>query len=133
MNSGLLAALSRVVGRQWVRHRRAELVTYAMDGLPTHESVPGVVVMPASPDQVREILRLLHVVRVPFVARGAGTGLSGGALADPDTVLIALTRMNQILRIDPTQRTSDSTSLQDSPLSQSILMPLRRRLPTERP
>jgi glycolate oxidase subunit GlcD len=104
MNASLLAALSRIVGRQWVRHRRAELVTYAMDGLPTHESIPGMVVMPGSPAEVREIIRLLHLVQVPFVARGAGTGLSGGALADPDAVLIALTRMNRILGIDPTQR-----------------------------
>jgi glycolate oxidase subunit GlcD len=104
MNSSLLAGLSRIVGRQWVRHRRAELATYAMDGLPTHESIPGVVVMPGSPSEVREIVRLLHLVQVPFVARGAGTGLSGGALADPDAVLIALTRMNRILQVDPIQR-----------------------------
>jgi glycolate oxidase subunit GlcD len=104
MKSSLLGALSRIVGRQWVRHRRAELVTYAMDGLPTHESLPGVVVMPGNPQQVREILRLLHMIGVPFVARGAGTGLSGGALADPNAVLITLTRMNQILRVDPIQR-----------------------------
>jgi glycolate oxidase subunit GlcD len=104
MNPSLLGALGRIVGRQWVRHRRAELVTYAMDGLPTHESLPGVVVMPGNPDQVREIVRLLHLVQVPFVARGAGTGLSGGALADPDAVLITLTRMNRILGIDPVQR-----------------------------
>jgi glycolate oxidase subunit GlcD len=104
MNPSLLAGLARIVGRQWVRHRRAELATYAMDGLPTHESVPGVVVMPASPAEVREIVRLLHLVQVPFVARGAGTGLSGGALADPGAVLIALTRMNRILSIDPIQR-----------------------------
>src|SRR6476660_3556375 len=104
MNQSLLASLSRIVGPQWVRHRRAELATYAMDGLPTHESTPGVVVMPANPEQVREIVRLLHLVGVPFVARGAGTGLSGGALADPDAVLIALTRMNRILEVDPVQR-----------------------------
>jgi glycolate oxidase subunit GlcD len=104
MNSSLLAGLGRIVGRQWVRHRRAELTTYAMDGLPTHESMPGVVVMPGNPSQVREIVRLLHLLQVPFVARGAGTGLSGGALADPDTVLITLTRLNQILEIDPIQR-----------------------------
>src|SRR4051794_41959681 len=83
MNQSLLASLSRIVGRQWVRHRRAELATYAMDGLPTHESTPGVVVMPATPEQVREIVRLLHLVGVPFVARGAGTGLRGGARAGP--------------------------------------------------
>jgi glycolate oxidase subunit GlcD len=104
MTPSLLAALSRVVGPQWVRHRKAELTTYAMDGLPTHESLPGVVVMPETPAQVREIVHLLHLVQVPFVARGAGTGLSGGALADSDTVLITLTRMNRILEIDPVHR-----------------------------
>src|SRR4051794_4048599 len=104
MTPSLLSALSRVVGRQWVRHHKAELTTYAMDGLPTHESLPGVVVMPETPAQVREIVHLLHLVQVPFVARGAGTGLSGGALADPNTVLIALTRMNRILEIDPVHR-----------------------------
>jgi glycolate oxidase subunit GlcD len=104
MNSSLLTALNRIVGSRWVRHRHAELVTYAMDGLPTHESLPGVVVMPETPAQVREIIRLLHLMQVPFVARGAGTGLSGGALADPDAVLITLTRMNRILSVDPVQR-----------------------------
>src|SRR3954471_20558330 len=104
MTRSLVAALSRVVGHQWVRHRKAELTTYAMDGLPTHESLPGVVVMPETPAQVREIVHLLHLVQVPFVARGAGTGLSGGALADPDTVLITLTRMNRILEVDPVLR-----------------------------
>ncbi|MEA2712117.1 MAG: glycolate oxidase, partial [Gemmatimonadales bacterium] len=104
MNASLLTALNRIVGSRWVRHRRAELVTYAMDGLPTHESLPGVVVIPETPAQVREIVRLLHLLQVPFVARGAGTGLSGGALAEPDTVLIALTRLNRILSVDPVQR-----------------------------
>jgi glycolate oxidase subunit GlcD len=104
MSPSLLAALGRIVGHKWVRHRRAELATYAMDGLPTHESVPGVVVMPGTPAQVREIVHLLHLVQVPFVARGAGTGLSGGALAQPEAVLISLTRLNRILEIDPARR-----------------------------
>jgi glycolate oxidase subunit GlcD len=104
MNQSLIDTLTKVVGREWIRHRRAELATYAMDGLPTHESLPGLVVMPRSPAQVRDIVRLLHLTKVPFVARGAGTGLSGGALADPDAVLITLTRLNQILGIDPVRR-----------------------------
>lgn len=104
MTSSLRDALAKIVGPKWVRHRRAELATYAMDGLPTRESVPGVVVMPGTPREVREIMRLLHLIQVPFVARGAGTGLSGGALADPTSVLITLTRMNRILRVDPVQR-----------------------------
>jgi glycolate oxidase subunit GlcD len=104
VNPSLIQGLEKIVGPTWVRHRRAQLATYAMDGLPTHESVPGLVVMPGNASEVREIVRLLHLVQVPFVARGAGTGLSGGALADSDAVLITLTRMNRILRVDPVLR-----------------------------
>jgi glycolate dehydrogenase FAD-linked subunit len=100
----LIDALGRIVGARWVRSRRAELATFTMDGLPTRESYPGVVVLPANAAQVREVVRLLHLLGVPFVARGAGTGLSGGAVADPDTVLIALTRMNRILAVDSARR-----------------------------
>ncbi len=100
----LVDALERLVGARWVRHRRAELATYAMDGLPTRESYPRIVVIPSSAAEVRDVLRLLHLAGVPFVARGAGTGLSGGAVADHDAVLIALTRMNRILRIDAGRR-----------------------------
>ena len=104
MRPELIAALGNIVGPRWVRHRRAELATYTMDGLPTRESFPGVVVMPGSSAEVRAIVRLLHLTATPFVARGAGTGLSGGAVADPDAVLVALTRMNRILEVDPVRR-----------------------------
>ena len=100
----LVEALGRIVGARWVRHRHAELATYAADGLPTHESPPGIVVLPGSRDEVARVLRLLQLLQVPFVARGAGTGLSGGALAEPDTVLVTLTRMNRILAIQPARR-----------------------------
>jgi glycolate oxidase subunit GlcD len=104
MTDALVAALRAVVGSRWVRHRPAELATYAMDGLPTHESAPAVVVLPANRDELIAVVRLLHRERVPFVARGAGTGLSGGALASADAVLLALTRMNRILRVEPARR-----------------------------
>ncbi|HEU4588504.1 MAG TPA: FAD-linked oxidase C-terminal domain-containing protein [Gemmatimonadales bacterium] len=100
MNPSLIDALGRIVGPRWVRHRRAELQTFSMDGLPTHESPPGVVVLPGTREEVIEVVRLLHLLQVPFVARGAGTGLSGGAIADRETVLLTLTRMNRILRVD---------------------------------
>jgi len=104
MTGELAEGLRHIVGPRWVRHRKAELATYRMDGLPTHESMPGLVVMPGTRAEVIEVLRLLHLVGTPFVARGAGTGLSGGALADPGTVLIALTRLNRILRIEGRSR-----------------------------
>ncbi len=100
----LRAALARVVGERWVRHRRAELATYTMDGLPTHESWPGTVVLPGTRDELVAVVRALHAAGVPFVARGAGTGLSGGALAGEDAVLVALTRLNRILAVDPVRR-----------------------------
>jgi glycolate oxidase subunit GlcD len=100
MKPSLAEGLRRIVGPRWVRDRKAELATYRMDGLPTHESEPGIVVMPGSRSEVIEILRLLHLLQIPFVARGAGTGLSGGALAESDAVLLTLTRMNRILRVD---------------------------------
>jgi glycolate oxidase subunit GlcD len=122
MSPSLLAALSRIVGQRWVRHRRAELATYAMDGLPTHESLPGVVVMPETSAQVREIIHLLYLVQVPFVARGAGTGLSGGALAHPEAVLISLTRLNRILDIDPVRsRAVVQPGVVNARLSEAVL------------
>ena len=100
----VLDRLSRIVGPRWVRHRRAELATYTMDGLPTRESFPGAVVMPADRAQVIDVVRALHELGVPWVARGAGTGLSGGAVADSDAVVIALTRLTRILHVDAERR-----------------------------
>jgi glycolate oxidase subunit GlcD len=104
MTPDLIEALGRIVGPRWVRHRGAERATYAADGLPTHESLPGVVVLPGSSAEVAAVLRLLYLLKIPFVARGAGTGLSGGSLAESDAVLITLTRLNRILSIDPLRR-----------------------------
>ena len=92
------------MGPRWVRYRPAELATYAADGLPTHESLPGIVVLPGSKAEVVAILRLLQLHQISFVARGAGTGLSGGALAETDAVLVTLTRMNRILSVHPARR-----------------------------
>jgi glycolate oxidase subunit GlcD len=100
----LVAALAEIVGPRHVRTAVAERVTYARDGLPTHRRVPGVVVLPGTRDEVVAVVRLLAALGVPFVPRGAGTGLSGGALADGDAVLLVLTRLNRILEINPRNR-----------------------------
>ena len=100
----LARALAAIVGPRWVKTRGAERRTYEADGLPTHASVPMLAVLPGSKAEVIAIVRLLHQRQVAWVARGAGTGLSGGALADDETVLIPLTRLNRILRIDPNAR-----------------------------
>lgn len=92
------------MGPRWVRRSTGGLVTYETDGLPTHRSRPGIVVLPGSSDEVARSVRVLAHYEVPFVARGAGTGLSGGALAADDAALLVLTRLNRILEIDPVNR-----------------------------
>ncbi len=104
MNTDRLAAdLAAIVGPRWVRQRLPELRTFESDGLPTHMARPRLVVLPGSRQEVIEVIRGLHRHEAPWVARGAGTGLSGGALAD-DLVLVVLTRLNRILSIDRTRR-----------------------------
>ena len=93
--------LSAIVGEKHVREARAQRVTYAMDGLPTHRRVPDLVVLPGTREELIAVVRLLAAHNVPFVPRGAGTGLSGGALADEGSVLLVLTRLNRIIEIDP--------------------------------
>src|SRR5213592_2373995 len=104
MTSSLARDLVAIVGAMHVREARAERVTYSMDGLPTHRRVPDVVVLPGTREELIAVVRLLAALGVPFVPRGAGTGLSGGALADEGTVLLVLTRLNRILRIDRDNR-----------------------------
>src|SRR2546425_5752307 len=98
--SPLARDLAAIVGAKHVREALAARVTYAMDGLPTHRRVPDLVVLPGTREELIAVVRLLAAHGVPFVPRGAGTGLSGGALADEGTVLLVLTRLNRILRID---------------------------------
>ena len=102
--AALLDALGAIVGPRFVRAGATELLPFAADGLPTHRALPACVVLPGSAAEVSAVLAHLHRVGVPFVARGAGTGLSGGALAEAPAVLVALTRMARILELDVANR-----------------------------
>src|SRR5216117_790324 len=104
MTSALARDLAAIVGEKHVREARAERLTYSMDGLPTHRRVPDLVVLPGSREELIAVVRLLAALGVPFVPRGAGTGLSGGALADEGAVLLVLTRLNRVLKMDPANR-----------------------------
>src|SRR5439155_23557342 len=77
-----------------------QLRTYECDGLTGHRAQPALVVLPATADEVQGVVRLCHEHRVPFVARGAGTGLSGGALPVADGVVISLARLDRVLGVD---------------------------------
>jgi len=102
--SQALDAVARIVGSKWVRRAPAELDTYASDGLPTLRSRPAAVALPANRDELIQVVRALAHHGVPLVPRGAGTGLSGGAVAGGDAVVVTTTRLNRILAIDPANR-----------------------------
>jgi glycolate oxidase len=77
-----------------------QLQTYECDGLTNFRTVPSAVVLPRSTEQVQAVVRVCATHRIPFVARGAGTGLSGGALPAEGGIVISFARMNRILEID---------------------------------
>ena len=80
--------------------RPEQLRTYECDGLTGHRVVPSLVVLPETTEQVQAVVQACHTAGVPFVARGAGTGLSGGALPVADGVVVSLARMNRIVEVD---------------------------------
>ena len=79
---------------------------FECDGLSVYKEMPRLVVMPASTEQVQKSMRLCCRYGVPVVVRGAGTGLSGGAMPHAEGVLLSLTRMSEIVEIDPQARTA---------------------------
>ena len=87
-----------------ILHREEELKPYECDGLSAYRTTPMLVVLPQRIEQVETLLKLCHERKVPVVARGAGTGLSGGALPLEKGVLLVMARFNQILQIDPAAR-----------------------------
>ncbi len=98
--------LSPVVGSDYVLTRPEQLRPYECDGLSAYVEVPLAVVLPGSMEEVCEVMRICSTNGVPVVARGAGTGLSGGALPYRHGVLLAMSRFNRILDIDPANRTA---------------------------
>ena len=100
MNHALVAELRRIVGDDGVYSNPLEVLTYECDALTHLRVVPAAVVLPASAEQVQAIVKLCVRDEIPFVPRGHGTGLSGGALPVEGGVVIALSRLNRVLRVD---------------------------------
>jgi glycolate oxidase len=98
------AALLRAVPGEALLTEPAQLRTYECDALTGHRALPEIVVIPATAAEVQAVVRLCHAHRVPFVARGAGTGLSGGALPVADGIVISLARLNRIVEVDLDRR-----------------------------
>lgn len=117
----VIAALERIVGSEYVISDRGDLRTYECDGLTAHRAIPSAVVLPSSSEEVRLIVRLCAERTIPFVARGAGTGLSGGALPVETGILIVLTRMRRILEIDiPNQRVVVEPAVYNTAVSEAV-------------
>ena len=93
MDSAFLEKLLRIVGPEGLLVQPGDLRTYECDGLTNFRVLPGAVVLPSRGEQVPQILAACHEHKVPFVARGSGTGLSGGALPVKNGIVIGLTKL----------------------------------------
>ena len=92
--------LRRILPAKAVVAARQELLAYDCDGLTLERHQPPLVVLPETTEEVAAVLRLCHQGGVPFVARGSGTGLSGGAVAETEALVIATSRMRRVLAVD---------------------------------
>jgi glycolate oxidase len=109
MTSGTIAGLAQqlraALGGEAVVTDRTRLLTYECDGLAQYKVTPALVVLPRTTAQVADVVRACIAAQVPYVARGSGTGLSGGALPHADGVLVVLSQMRAVVDVDPaTQR-----------------------------
>ena len=99
--ASLIAALRAVLPADALLEQEEERRPYECDGLSAYRQLPYVVALPHTVEQVQAVLKLCHRHHIPVVARGAGTGLSGGALPHAEGVLLSLARLNRIVQIDP--------------------------------
>ena len=102
--AGVLSALARQLPAGALLSAVEDLKPYECDGLSAYRELPLAVTLPENEEQVVAVLRTCHEFGVPVVARGAGTGLSGGALPHRDGVVLSLARMKKILHLDPAAR-----------------------------
>lgn len=104
LSASLLAGLRRIVGEENVLTRPGDLIPYECDAFTIERRIPAAAALPGSADEVQAVIELLHKAGVPFIPRGAGTGLSGGTIPEEGSVLIGLTRMRRVLAVDPRNR-----------------------------
>jgi glycolate oxidase len=102
----VVAALQQVLPTHALLWHNEDTTPYECDGLTAYRERPLVVALPETHEQVQAVLRACHEMAVPVVARGAGTGLSGGAMPHRLGVTLSLAKFNQILNIDPRARTA---------------------------
>ncbi|MDR3402907.1 MAG: FAD-linked oxidase C-terminal domain-containing protein [Chthoniobacter sp.] len=104
MTAAVLQRLAAMLPPGRMLARPEQLAAYESDGLTAFRTRPSAVVIPETAEEVIALVRFCHAERLPFVARGSGTSLSGGSLPVADGIVIALNRLNRILKLDPAQR-----------------------------
>jgi glycolate oxidase len=102
----VVAALAAVLPAHALLYRREDTVPYECDGLTAYRELPLAVALPETEDQVAGVLKACHALGVPVVARGAGTGLSGGAMPHGLGVTLSLAKFNRIVKVDALARTA---------------------------
>jgi glycolate oxidase len=100
MDARILQEFRAAVDARGLIFSKEELRTYECDGLTNFRAIPLAVLLPSDTQQLQAIVRICHREKIPFVARGSGTGLSGGALPVENGIVISLARMNRILEVD---------------------------------
>ncbi|TVY09219.1 FAD-linked oxidase C-terminal domain-containing protein [Paenibacillus cremeus] len=121
LKASIVQQFEHIVGPRAVLHRYEDLLAYECDGYTVHKGVPSLVVFPKSTQEVSEVVRILHHHRIPYLPRGAGTGLSGGATALNGEVIISLARMNKLVSVDyPNRRAVVQPGFINLKLSNSI-------------
>ena len=100
VSNDVVARMAAVVGARHCISDPSDMRTYECDGLTGFRVAPGIVVLPGSTEEVAQVVRIARDLNLPIVPRGAGTGLSGGALPVPGCVVLGLSRMKRILEVD---------------------------------
>jgi glycolate oxidase len=117
----VIAELKAAVGDNGLIHEQTQLQTYECDGLTAFRSMPSAVALPRSTEETQAVIKVCAKHGIPFVARGAGTGLSGGATPAEGGVVISFARMTKILAVDiPNQRVTVQPGVINSHVTQRV-------------
>ncbi|MGD9165032.1 MAG: FAD-binding protein, partial [Chromatiales bacterium] len=119
--AALLAAFGEFLPDDAILFENEDLRPYECDGLSAYRQLPMIVVLPRTVEEVQRVMRICHRHKTPVVARGTGTGLSGGALPHADGVVLSLARLKSILHIDTLNRTAQvQTGVRNLAISEAV-------------
>jgi len=106
MDKNLLQALKAFLKIDQIITDKSSIQVYQRDGLSGYSGIPCMVLLPESEDDIINIVKICNKNNIPVVTRGAGTGLSGGAVPTEGSIVLSTSRLNKILKVNPEQRTA---------------------------